>query len=447
MATTFTTDQILALAPDAASAKAGQGLASPRKWVALGCTEQAAWGKCQGSSASPYQTQIDLSEPAFRCSCPSRKFPCKHGLGLFLLLANQPNAFTEKQQPDWVTERLESRTKRADKRAEKVAKQTEKPAKTVADPAAQTRRAAERDAKVTAGFAELELRLRDLVRNGLAAAQQQSSTLWETVAARMVDAQAPGVARLVRIMATLPATGQGWQEKLLAHASKLFLLTEGYSRLQTLPADTQADIRTVAGWTYSQDELLSQTGLRDHWIVLGQRVEDEDRLRVQFTWLQGHKTQRSALLLHFAVANQPLDISVVPGTVIDAELVFYPGAYPLRALVKTRNGATLLIDTLPQGLGIAEAVTTYATALAHNPWIERLPVSLLGVVPLSVSDDQWVIQDATQHVLPIVPRFSRHWELFALSGGHPVPLFGEWDGEYFLPLSVWANGRFVRLAK
>lgn len=447
MTTAFTTDQILALAPDPASAKAGQGLASPRKWVTLGCTEQAAWGKCQGSGASPYQTQIELSEPAFRCSCPSRKFPCKHGLGLFLLLANQPDAFKEKQEPDWVTEWLESRVKQADKRAEKITKQAEKPVKTVVDPAAQTRRAAEREAKVAAGFAELKLRLRDLVRSGLAAAQQQPSTLWETVAARMVDAQAPGVARLVRSMATLPATGQGWQEKLLVHASKLFLLTEGFSRLQTLPADTQADIRTVAGWTYSQDELLSQAGVRDRWAVLGQRVEDEDRFRVQFTWLQGYKTPQRALLLHFAVANQPLDTSVVPGTVIDAELVFYPGAYPLRALVKTRNGATLAIDTLPHGLRVTEAVTTYANALARNPWIERLPILLFGVVPLSVSDGQWVIQDATQHVLPIIPRFSQHWELFTLSGGHPVSLFGEWDGEHFLPLSVWANGRFVRLAK
>jgi uncharacterized Zn finger protein len=25
---------------------------------------------------------VDLSGPAFRCTCPSRKFPCKHGLAL-----------------------------------------------------------------------------------------------------------------------------------------------------------------------------------------------------------------------------------------------------------------------------------------------------------------------------------------------------------------------------
>ena len=63
----WTAEQILALAPDAGSAKAGKDLASPRKWVSLGHDGQAAWGECQGSGAHPYQTKIDLQGPAFHC--------------------------------------------------------------------------------------------------------------------------------------------------------------------------------------------------------------------------------------------------------------------------------------------------------------------------------------------------------------------------------------------
>src|SRR5262245_56954309 len=107
----WTTEQILALAPDAASAKAGQALGVVRHWSGLGAQEQAVWGLCQGSGNDPYRTQIDLSEPAFRCSCPSRKFPCKHGLGLFLSYAAQPAAFSATTTPAWVSEWLESRTK------------------------------------------------------------------------------------------------------------------------------------------------------------------------------------------------------------------------------------------------------------------------------------------------------------------------------------------------
>src|SRR4029453_19602287 len=121
MPPTLTADQILALAPDSASAKAGQGLASPRKWVALGWSERAAWGECQGSAREPYRTQIDLDEPAFRCSCPSRKFPCKHGLGLFLLLASEPSAFDQGAPPPWVAEWLNRRDQSASPRDPKPA--------------------------------------------------------------------------------------------------------------------------------------------------------------------------------------------------------------------------------------------------------------------------------------------------------------------------------------
>src|SRR5215813_14239632 len=96
----WTAEQILALAPDAASAKAGQGLAAARKWLKLGADELTARALGQGSGKDHYQTQLDLTEPAFRCSCPSRKFPCKHGIGLFLLLASSAAAFKEKQPPD-----------------------------------------------------------------------------------------------------------------------------------------------------------------------------------------------------------------------------------------------------------------------------------------------------------------------------------------------------------
>src|SRR5215472_18662690 len=98
----WTTDQILKLSPDAASAKAAQGLLNLKNWSRLGTDGRAAWGLCQGSGSKPYQAQIDLPEPAFKCSCPSRKFPCKHGLALLLLLAEQPKEFREASPPDWV---------------------------------------------------------------------------------------------------------------------------------------------------------------------------------------------------------------------------------------------------------------------------------------------------------------------------------------------------------
>src|SRR5262245_33816891 len=117
----WTVEQIIALAPDAASAKAGQGLAAARKWSLLGQAQHVVWGHCQGSGKDSYRAQIDLKEPAFRCTCPSRKFPCKHGLGLLLLFATQSQLFTAGSPPPEVSEWIESRAQRTERRARKQA--------------------------------------------------------------------------------------------------------------------------------------------------------------------------------------------------------------------------------------------------------------------------------------------------------------------------------------
>ena len=86
---TITPEQALALAPDSSSATAGKKLAVAKHWKNLGRTPTALWGECQGSAL--YQVRVDLNGMAVKCSCPSRKLPCKHGLGLILLSVNQPD--------------------------------------------------------------------------------------------------------------------------------------------------------------------------------------------------------------------------------------------------------------------------------------------------------------------------------------------------------------------
>lgn len=429
---TFTTEQILALAPDASSAKAGQGLAAARHWVTLGSDETAIWGECQGSGKQPYQTQIDLGEVAFKCSCPSRKFPCKHGLGLLLLFANQTNQFKQPAPPSWVSDWLASRSKRAEQKAERAAKQADE----IADPQARAKRAANREANVAAGLRELELWLHDLIRNGLAAPQIQEHKFWDNPTKRMIDAQAPGLARMLQLVASHSAFGASGHEQMLKQLAKIHLLIEGYKRLDSLPPETQADLRTLIGFTQNQDELLKQSSDKDKWFVMGQRVTEEDRLRVQATWLRGATTKREALILQYAHASQPLDASWMIDTVVEAELVFFPSAYPLRALVKERGSVAVKTPTV-EGT-IAQAIETYAAAIARQPWLERFPLAVQSVVPFR-RDEQWLVRDAAHHILPIAPSYNKGWELLAMSGGHPVNLFGEWDGEVLLPLSVWTS--------
>ncbi|HEY9710879.1 MAG TPA: hypothetical protein V6D48_21915, partial [Oculatellaceae cyanobacterium] len=181
----------------------------------------------------------------------------------------------------------------------------------------------------------------------------------------------------------------------------------------------------------------------DRWIILGQRVEEQDNLRTQRTWLQGQDTGKSALVLNYAYGNQALDTSFIPGTVIDAELGFFESAYPLRAIIKVRHASPTPLLAMPGEESIVTALSTYTKALACQPWIEQFPLSLQAIIPLR-HHDGWTVRDSAGYLLPITPRFEQGWQLLALSGGHPINVFGEWNGKDFLPLSALAEDNFLQ---
>lgn len=107
--------EVLALAPDASSAAAGRKLGTPAPWRSLGANDDAYWGECKGSAL--YQVRVARAELTAKCSCPSRKLPCKHALGLLVLAATVPKALAATEPPDWVVEWLFRRGENAVSRA------------------------------------------------------------------------------------------------------------------------------------------------------------------------------------------------------------------------------------------------------------------------------------------------------------------------------------------
>lgn len=437
----WTTDQVLALAPDGGSAQSGKGLAVPRLWETLGRREEALWGEFLGSGAKPYQTRIDLAEPAFKCTCPSRKFPCKHALGLFLLYAKDCSALPDGEPPGWVAEWLEARAGRAQKKAVRAAEGDKPP-----DPEQQARRAEARQGRVDKGVEELELWLRDLVRHGLAWAQTQPVSFWTGIAARMVDAQAPGLARLVRELALAPAGGEGWHGRLLTRLARLHLLLQGWRRLEALEPLVREDVRAAIGFTTAREAVLAQGEVSDTWLVAAQEVElGEDNIRTQRLWLWGRATRRPALILSFAHAMAPaFEITLPPGAVFEGTLAYYPSAAPLRALVKACRQLPWDHEGWAGDATIGVALEAYAGVLERNPWAERVPLALGGVRPVR-SGEAWQLCDGEGALLPTRLETQTGWIMTAVCGAGSATVFGEWDGERLTVQAMIAEGRFYVL--
>jgi hypothetical protein len=434
---TLTSDHILSLAPDPASAKAGSQLATPAKWSALGRDERALWGECQGSGKVPYRTQIDTAEPAFKCTCPSRKFPCKHGLGLYLLLAARPELFASAAPPQWVSDWLDSRQQRQEKKADKAAAQA--PPDAEAASAQARKREEKRGQNVERGLADFQTWLHDLAREGLATARERGPAFWDGMAARLVDAQAGGVAaRLRRIGAMCFQTTLPDRERRVARQlASLYLLTTAWQRMAALPEPLQREVRSLVGFSLTKEEVLAEPPVADRWLVLAQRTDEEDRIRSRATWLYGQATRRWALLLQFAAGAQGFELTLPAGTCFDGELCFYPGALPLRALIRQQSATAPMLEA-PPAFGFTALLDTHADALARQPFLDSWPALLADVVPDVAAG---VLRDAGGGELALAPGFRHGLHLAALSGGHPLPLMGEWDGDAFLPLSCWHAGR------
>lgn len=433
-------DQIMALAPDASSAKAAHELTSLRKWLTLGAGPTVLWGECQGSGAKPYQTAIDLSEPAFKCSCPSRKFPCKHGLALFLLYSQATTNFTTTEPtPTWVQSWLDGRAKRQSAKAETQPTSAVKP---VAEQA-QAKRVAARAEKVAAGMAELTTWLKDLVRAGFAEAQTQPYTFWQTMAARLVDAQAPGLAAQVQNLGRLAVSGEGWAERLTGAIGKLFLLAAAYQRLAHLPAGLQQDVRTAIGWYQPREEVLTGEPVTGRWQVLSHIIEKEEALLNQRVWLRHSRDGRYALILNFAHESnrQSLDTCWRCGAEVECTLYYYAASTPLRALA-TDVKIVAAIQQLPATLDVQAALHTYQESLAINPWLTRYPLLLADVVAQAVphnGKEEWFLGNPQGCALPLSRRAKNQWLLLSLTGGAPAHCFGEWLDDGFWPLGVWAG--------
>lgn len=133
----LTTQKIEGYAPNAVAAKNGRDLVSKKKFSNLktDSNHTVVWGECAGSGKSAYICSVDfvdVENPVSRCNCPSRQFPCKHGLGLLYAYLLQPENFSPGDIPqDILDKRAKIEKKQEKKELEKASlkAKAEKPKK------------------------------------------------------------------------------------------------------------------------------------------------------------------------------------------------------------------------------------------------------------------------------------------------------------------------------
>ncbi|HEY0239011.1 MAG TPA: SWIM zinc finger family protein, partial [Friedmanniella sp.] len=292
---------------------------------------------------------------------------------------------------------------------------------------------------------ELDRWLHDQVRTGLSAWERQAWSHVEGVAARMVDAQAPGVAGMLRGLPVLLAR-DAWPEQLLDALAGLHLLVVAHRGLERLPADLAATVRSRVGYPVAKASVLAGPAVVDHWWAVGAVDSLDGRLETRRVWLWGRATRSWAMLLSFAVPGVGLDESVSVGQVLNAAVHRYPGGGEHRVLLGEQRPVEdgdlrPAPGTDGSGETVGAAERRWVAQVAADPWASRMPAVLRAVPrPPTGPGEPWHLADPDGSAVRVVPTATEPWPLLAASGGRAVDVFGEWGPAGFAPVRLLDAG-------
>ena len=206
----ITEQQIQAMAPNAAAVANGRKISQKGGFVRLEKSADDTFylGECTGSGKSNYITSVDFLDPAdpvCRCSCPSRQFPCKHGLALLFEILGKKN-FGICEIPEDIQKKREKKQTRDAKEKARVTGEAEDLGEESAEAVAKKKAAAAKSAKaartkkIKKQLEGLELTsklVQDLMKAGLGTMGGTATKTYEQISKQLGDYYLPGPQRLL----------------------------------------------------------------------------------------------------------------------------------------------------------------------------------------------------------------------------------------------------------
>lgn len=412
---TLTEDIIARLAPDEASLKSARDIVAAKRYSHPGTSGDGSWllAEFPGSGSADYVTSVDFTDPErplVRCTCPSRKVPCKHGIALMLLHEQMPDAFRNRVVPIDLVEKREKKKAQDTKRI---------PPKKANRDAADKKLSAQKE-----GLDLLSKLLTDLVAAGQWFEESRLDKM-ERLAKQLSDAFLPEpMYALRRLYLTGKAVGISEEERM-AVAGDLFgllhtLVERGRSFLSTKLAGEGKDdessltMEHILGRTWQYQELKSRNLVLFDLNLMElafERIDDEarqQRLEISDLLDLEDGTIRQAITYRpFKGLGSIPEQTSWQTPIFVREAVHYPGFVNRRVRWEDKSEEAREPDlakahSLAQ-TSIAEVLNCFRAQLKH-PLAPREMVALIQTAKIGESAKTVVIEDALGARLTLADR-------------------------------------------
>lgn len=204
----ITEQQIIAMAPNQSAVSNARKISQKGGFVRLerSADDTFYMGECSGSGKSNYITSVDFIDagaPVCRCTCPSRQFPCKHGLAL-LFEISIGKTFGVCEIPEDIQKKRDRKQARVEKAqaaegGEGMGVLTEEETSKKKEAAAKSARSAKvkKMKKQLEGLELAEKLVTDLMKAGLGTMGGTALKTYEQLSKQLGDYYLPGPQRLL----------------------------------------------------------------------------------------------------------------------------------------------------------------------------------------------------------------------------------------------------------
>ncbi|WP_419873532.1 SWIM zinc finger family protein [Candidatus Pristimantibacillus sp. PTI5] len=420
--TELTVAYIDSFALNAGAIKNGNDLVRKNSFQKLARTEDGTllFGECKGSGKEPYSCSADFvktEQPVFRCSCPSRQFPCKHILGLLYAYAGG-KTFDIADIPADIADKREKADKREEKKKETAA----------APPGTETKRRVNKNAlakKLASQLEGIELAhklVQQIVQSGLASLDKRSIRMYEDQAKQLGNHFVPGLQAAFREVFILINASDNHEAvyseafEMLAALHALLKRSRDYitARMEDpeLPMDITSVLEEKIGHAWQLSELREQELIRKNMELIQLNFRSyTDEARGEYVdegyWLQLEDGEIviTRNFRPFRAAKHMKEDDSVYMAVQTKELFTYPGE--LNKRVRWEEMTMRECSSGDRNKIRSFAEHSYGAALKtvknhlKNPLADKNPVLLLHAAEVAKTEKGIVLVNETGERLPL----------------------------------------------